>query len=236
LVWESTLNFSLNRNEIVELYGNGEDDTQNQWFLGKSLHRIWDYETQGIYGPDEAEEAATYGHRPGDFRLRDINGDGTLTPLDDQTFQGYTTPRYLVSLQNRFTYGNFTLSAFLNSRIGQYRNHDRHIASDFTFGKFNQADYPYWTLDDNTDEWSRVGTNPTVNFGYWEKATFVRLQNLSLAYQLPASLTERVDAGNIQVYLNAQNVAVLTPFDGNDPETGNRITPRLFSFGVNMSF
>jgi len=234
--WESTLNFSLNRNEIVELYGTGEDDLQNEWFLGKSLHRIWDYERQGTYGPDEAEEAAIYNQQPGDFRLRDVNGDSTLTPLEDKTFQGYTTPRYLVSLQNRFTYGNFTLSAFLNSRIGQYRSHNAHILTGFQYGRHNVADYPYWTRENPTDEWPRLGTNTSTDFTYWEKATFVRLQNLSLSYRLPTSLSERIAAGNIEVYFNARNVAVLTPFDGNDPETGSRITPRLYSLGVNMTF
>jgi len=234
--WESTLNFSLNRNEIVELFGDGEDNFENQWFLGKSIHRIWDYETQGIYGMDDAEEAEIYGKEPGDFRLRDVNGDSTLTPREDKTFQGYTEPRYRVSMRNQFTYQNFTLSAFLNAHIGWDRSHGWHKHTGFAYGRFNRPNYPYWTRENPNEEFARLGSDTRPGFNYWENATFVRLQNLSLSYQVPSGLASRVAAQNINVYLNAQNVAVITGYDGNDPETGSLTTPRLYSIGLNMTF
>jgi hypothetical protein len=234
--WESTLNFSLNRNEIVELFGDGEDNFENEWFLGKSIHRIWDYETQGIYGVDDAEEAEIFGKEPGDFRLRDVNGDSVLTPREDKTFQGYTEPRYRVSMRNRLSYQNFTLSAFLNAHIGLDRSHDWHKHTGFAYGRFNRPDYPYWTRENTNEEFARLGSDTRPGFNYWESATFLRLQNLSLSYQVPSRLASRVAAQNINVYLNAQNVAVLTGYDGNDPETGSLTTPRLYSLGLNMTF
>jgi TonB-linked SusC/RagA family outer membrane protein len=234
--WESTLNFSLNRNEIVELYGKGNDDIPNRWFLGKSLYRVWEYETQGIYGVDDADQAEIYGKEPGDFRLLDVNGDSTLTPREDKTFQGYYEPRYRVSLRNQFTYENFTLSAFLNAHIGQDRIHNWHQHTGYKYGRMNRPDYPYWTREDPKENWARLGSDTSPGFNYWEDATFVRLQNLSLSYQVPSDIAGQITAQNINVYINAQNVATLTGYDGNDPETGGVKTPRLYSIGLNMTF
>ncbi|HLR32061.1 MAG TPA: SusC/RagA family TonB-linked outer membrane protein, partial [Fodinibius sp.] len=237
--WGSTVNFSLNRNEIVELYGNGEDDVTNEWFLGESIHRIWDYKTMGVYQQKDVQEAAEYNKRPGDFRIKDVNDDGTYTPLDDKVFLGYTEPRYRVSLQNQFSYKQFTVSALLNSWIGYKRSNIwRTHAGDgaWQYGRFNRPDYPYWTPENPTNEWARLGSTYRPSFNYWEDATFIRLQNLSVSYQLPKAVVKQITARSVRVFFNAQNVATITGYSGNDPETGSLNTPRLYSLGINVKF
>jgi TonB-linked SusC/RagA family outer membrane protein len=234
--WNSSLNFSLNRNEIKALYGTGEDDRQNDWFIGHSLNAIYDYEILGIWKQDEAEQAAVYGREPGDFKLRDVNGDDVLTPVEDKVFQGHTEPRYRISLSNDLEYRNFTVSTLLTSQLGQYAAHNVHMHSSYGQGQMNQPAYPYWTPENPTSEWARISSeaeNPSFN--YWELTSFVRLQNLSIDYQLPESIVGQLGAKSLSVFFNAQNVGVLTPFDGEDPEVGHH-TPRVFSGGVNMSF
>jgi hypothetical protein len=185
---------------------------------------------------DDTDQAEIYGKEPGDFRLLDVNGDSTLTPREDKTFQGYYEPRYRVSLRNQFTYENFTLSAFLNAHIGQDRIHNWHKHTGYKYGRMNRPDYPYWTREDPKENWARLGSDTSPGFNYWEDATFVRLQNLSLSYQVPSDIAGQVTAQNINVYINAQNVAMLTGYDGDDPETGSVNTPRLYSIGLNMTF
>ena len=234
--WNSTLNFSLNRNEIKALYGDGEDDRQNGWFIGHSLSEIYDYEILGVWQEGEAEEAAVYGKEPGDFKLRDVNDDGALTPVEDRTFQGYTDPRFRVSLINEVNYRRFTASALLNAHIGQYAAHNAHLHTGWQYGRANQLDYPYWTPENPTNEWARlssVGDAPVFN--YWERTSFLRLQNLSVSYEVPERLTDRVSAQSLRLFLNAQNVFTLTGFEGADPET-QELTPRLYSVGLNLSF
>ena len=236
LAWNSSLTFSLNRNEIKALYGDGEDDRTNNWFIGHSLSEIYDYEILGVWQEDQAELAAEYGKEPGDFRLRDVNGDGTLTPVEDKVFQGYTDPRFRVSVGNDVRFRSFTASALLTGHIGQYAAHNVHLHTGYTYGRWNQLDYPYWTSGNPVNEWARLASNgDNPGFSYYERTTFVRLQNLSLAYQLPESLSGPVQADNIRVFLNAQNVMELTSFDGSDPET-QTMTPRVYTLGVNMTF
>src|SRR3546814_10376795 len=64
--WRTTFNFQLNRNKIKHLYGdmdeNGNelDDYENQWFIGRAIDEIWNYEVDGVYQADEEEEADKY--------------------------------------------------------------------------------------------------------------------------------------------------------------------------------
>lgn len=53
-VWSTNLNFFLNRDEIVELRGDGKDDITNKWFIGKPLQVIYDYNVVGIWQKDES--------------------------------------------------------------------------------------------------------------------------------------------------------------------------------------
>ena len=47
--WETSLNFTANRNKITELYGDNKDDIGNRWFIGKPLQAVYDYDLIGIW-------------------------------------------------------------------------------------------------------------------------------------------------------------------------------------------
>jgi hypothetical protein len=97
-------------------------------------------------------------------------------------------------------------------------------------------DYPYWTPDNPTNEWARLGSAAeSPSFNYWENTSFARLQNVSVSYRIPDSFASRISAQDLRVFLNARNVYTLTGFDGNDPETLD-YTPRLYTLGLNFSF
>ncbi|MEX2591577.1 MAG: SusC/RagA family TonB-linked outer membrane protein, partial [Anditalea sp.] len=89
LSWNTSFNFTLNRNKIVSLYGNMEDildeqgnvsgqresdDIQNRWFIGHAIDEIWQPRVLGVWQLGEEAEAAEYGQFPGDFKLKDVDG------------------------------------------------------------------------------------------------------------------------------------------------------------------
>lgn len=234
--WSSSLNFSMNRNEIKALYGDGEDDRQNDWFIGRSLNAIYDYEILGVWQEDEAEEAAVYGKAPGDFKLRDVDGDGVLSPVEDKLFLGHTDPRYRITLGNDIQYKNFTLTTLITSHLGQYAAQNERMHASYGQGQSNQMKYPYWTPENPTNEYARISSDASnPSFNYWANTSFVKLQNVSLTYQLPEVFAGRLQAQDLRVFFDASNVGALTPYDGDDPETQS-YTPRLYSLGVNMTF
>ena len=59
--WKTNLTFSLNRNKIVDLYGDKKDDLANRWFIGQPMKVIYDLEKVGIWQTEDKELAAKYG-------------------------------------------------------------------------------------------------------------------------------------------------------------------------------
>ena len=68
------LNFYLNRNKLVDLYGDGKDDLSNSLFIGKSLGAIYGYKVIGIIQEDDKEYIEANNAVPGDPKYANVNG------------------------------------------------------------------------------------------------------------------------------------------------------------------
>lgn len=247
--WSATSIFSTNSRKILSLYGDMEDildaegnvigqkesdDLTNEWFIGQDPNRIWSYERLGVWQLGEEEEAKVYGNKPGDFKYKDQNGDGILNS-DDKVFQGYTTPRYRISLRNDFKFlKDFVFSFNLYSYLGYYGAFN--TAANYNSGapyKFSFYDMPRWTEDNPTNDYARIGsTNKGTN---WVNKSFVRLDNISLSYNVPKGILQKVSVQNMRLSFAVRNVAVWSPhWNFWDPENGS-ISPRTFNLGVNFT-
>lgn len=251
--WSSTFNFTLNRNKIVHLYGdmvdvldeNGNvvgqkeaDDIKNKWFIGKSLDEIWGLEVIGVWQQDEAEEAKKYGVAPGDFKLRDVDGNGQYTD-EDKVFQGTTSPKFTWTLRNDFKiYKNIDVSFMLYSLWGHKGTYDvaKHSGTTVYNDRQNAYKLPYWTPENPTNEWARIDSSTGGNsFSVYRKKSFIRLDNISVGYNVPSRWITKLGLGSLRVYANVRNVAVWAPdFKLWDPENSSP-TPRTYTFGINVT-
>lgn len=245
--WNASGNFSLNRRKINRLYGDmvdvtdeqgnvigrkEADDETNGWFIGQDPDRIWSYERVGVWQTDEKEEAAVYGCQPGDFKYKDQNGDGIMNNKD-KIFQGYKTPRFRWTLRNELTYRDFTLSAVIYSYWKFYDSFQR-AANNYSFpDRTSDFDFPRWTPANPINDYARIGSK---NIGTnWVNQSFIRLENVSLSYNVPKNFTQRFAVQALSLSLNIQNAAVWVPhWNYWDPESGS-VTPRTFSFGINVT-
>jgi TonB-linked SusC/RagA family outer membrane protein len=252
--WRSNFVFSLNRNKILSLYGDmvditdeegnviGQrevDDPTNQWFIGESIHRNWNYEVLGIYYPEDADAAAVYGRKPGDFILRDVNGDGTYSALEDKIFQGYSTPRFRLGLNNHLTlFDNFEVTAFIRADLGHESNNVLHTyyASAAYYVNYNHYNTPYSTTTNVVDGYSRLDSSPSPSHAYYESRSFVRLQDISIGYNLPNSVLETIRIQQARVYVSSRNLLTFTNWTHNDPESGSGLMPRYFNLGLDLTF
>lgn len=95
--WNSSLNFSTNHNEILELYGGTlTEDIANRLFVGHSLRTNYDYEFAGIWQLNEAEEAKKFNQVPGSVKVVDQNNDGVISSspgMDDRVILGNALPK-----------------------------------------------------------------------------------------------------------------------------------------------
>lgn len=248
--WKSTFTFSFNRNKIKHLYGEmidvvdsegkviGQkeaDDTTNNWFIGQSIDRIWDYRFEGIYQLGEEEAAKSFGKAPGDVKLYDPNGDGVSTQ-EDKVFQGYTKPRYRLGLKNDFTvFKNFQISCFIRADLGHWGKNGLLSSKAQVEDRRNEYALPYWTPENPTNKYTRLNTVDTPEYSIYESRGFVRLQDLSVAYNIPEKMTKHLKIGHCKVYLSGRNLVTFTKWSGWDPESGNTPMPRIFTFGIDVT-
>lgn len=253
--WNTSFDFSLNRNEIVHLYGdtvaikndNGKvtgyreaDDITNKWFIGHAINAVWDINVLGVYQIGEADQADKYGQEPGDFKLEDVNNDGQYTN-DDRQFLGYEKPRFRWSLRNDFTFfKQFNLSFLIYSYWGHLTAFNQAKNREGFPDRTNAYVYPYWTPDNPTTEFARIySSDGGASYSVYRKRSFIRLANVSLAYSLPKTALDKIHVQALRLYLSVENAAFYAPdwvfWDPEWDDDGPGPTPRTFTFGLNLT-
>lgn len=249
--WNASFNFSLNRNKIIHLYGDmidvldasgnkiGEreaDDITNRWFIGHAIDEIWDPVVVGVWQLGQETEAAEYGQQPGDFRLKDVDNSGTINQLDYE-FQGFRDPRFRWNLRNEFSFlKNFNLSFSLYSYWGHKQTFNAARNSNGFPERNNSYVTEYWTPDNPTNEYSRIRSLAGgVSFNVWRDRSFIRLDNVSLAYSVPRTVLGNTGINSLKFFGTVRNTTYWAPhWNYWDPEISEP-NPRYFTFGVNVT-
>ena len=162
--WDMDLNISGYTEEITELAlkdanGNPIDDTGNNWFIGSPINVFFDYEKIGIYQTSEEALATSAEQKvPGEIKLRDLNGDGVITP-DDRKILGSDVPDFYGGFNNKFSFKGFDLGIFFVFRQGHTVRSDFHANNNALFGRYNNLDVDYWTIDNPTNAFPRPNEN-----------------------------------------------------------------------------
>src|SRR5690606_24297730 len=138
---------------------------------------------------NEASEAAEYGVVPGDFKVIDKNGDGKFTN-DDKEFMGFEEPRFRWTLRNEFNlFKYFDLSFMIYSYWGHKSAYNQAKNRDGFLDRTNSHLFPYWTPDNPTNEYARLySSNGSASFNIYRERSFIRLDNIALAYTVPAQI------------------------------------------------
>lgn len=244
--WTTDIVFHTNKNEIMELYGGKEDDPGNGWFIGHPMNVYFDWQFDGIWQESERDLAASYGHVPGDMKLRDIDGDGVVG-ADDRVILGADVPNWTGSINNRFNYKNFDLSFFIYTTQGITIFSE---AGGTSLGgminlrrgyNLNSRDIHYWTPDNPSDEYPQPrvrGHDYSTPMAYFD-ASFVRVRNITLGYSLQDHVMDKLGLRKSRIYAGVQNPFTFTDFPGLDPEGArNHDMPnyRTFLVGIDLGF
>ncbi len=191
----------------------------------------------------------------GRFTYADADGDGTVDFEADRDYIGSPHPDFTYGINLNFGYKGFDLSAFLNGSQGnEIYNYDK-IYTDFpTFVNSNRSVRVL-------DSWTPSNTNatlPALSLGgtgetrpstyFIEDGSFLRLKNLQLGYTLPDTITEKIGATSLRIYVQGTNLLTFTEYTGFDPEINaignnqlnlgidNNVYPqaKIFTFGINL--
>jgi TonB-linked SusC/RagA family outer membrane protein len=218
-----------------------------------------------------------YGNpQPGMLKWRDISGpngvpDGIVTADYDRTVIGNANPNFIGGWNNQFTYKNFDMSVFVNFVVGNdIYNANKLEWTDGAFANLNTLDVMrnrFTNINANgqrvTDpkELEALNANATIwspvrAQRWWlhswavEDGSYLRINNVTLGYTLPKSLTNRVKISSLRVFGTVNNLATITGYSGYDPDVTARrndpLTPgvdfaayprsRTFVVGVNVNF
>lgn len=240
--WNTNVVYSHNINKIVSLYGPNadgveDDDLGNRWFIGKPINVAYDYVFDGIY--QEGDDIPS-NSKPGWVRLKDLDGNGTIEPTGDRTIVGQTgQPKYRWGLTNTFSYNRLSLSTFINAMHGWISSIDLDPGIH-THRNYNRIDAGWWTPE------NRSASSPSVTYlnplghGYYRSRSFVRIQDVSLAYDFSGSrFLEKMKVNSLRAYVSGKNLYTFTDWPGADAESGanhNGIpASRIFTFGLNLA-
>jgi TonB-linked SusC/RagA family outer membrane protein len=256
--WRSTVNFTLNRNKIVHLYGptpdydasgkvigqSEKDDVVNRWFIGHDIDELWDLKVLGVWQQDEAAAAAKFGVKPGDFKVEDVNGDSKYSDADRQ-FVGYRNPRYMWTFRNDFNYKNFDFSFMMYSSWGQKEEFNQAKNNGGFIDRQNSYQVPYWTPENPINDYARLfSSNGSAGFSVYRKTSFIRLSTIALGYTVSPRFLTRAKIQALKIYMNVNNAAVYQPewtfwdaeYRNNLPNDRTVVPPpRYYTFGVNLT-
>ncbi|MGI4729049.1 MAG: SusC/RagA family TonB-linked outer membrane protein [Janthinobacterium lividum] len=193
----------------------------------------------------------------GDLQYQDVNHDGKVD-ANDKTALGSPNPDFTYGVTNTFSYKDFDLSVFFyGSQGGKILNLLEYQTAGLSGLYTNQlaSSANFWTpanADSNIPR-PRAGIdNPNLVMSdrFLESASFLRLQNVRVGYNLPNRFAKAVDLKGLKLYVSGQNIFVITAYKGLDPEVGSLNqnptltnidagrypSPRILTVGVNASF
>lgn len=250
LVWETTFNASYVKNEVIDLAGNDFMLNANYSDLGGAMQIMKPgYPVGSFYvyqwkGFDEN----------GANLYQNAEGSLTTTPTSaDLVIKGQASPKWTLGWNNTLSWKNWSLNIFFNAAIGYNRlNISRFTTASMNgvsrFVTLRDAYFRGWDYVENKADAlypsiSNTDNKSYANSDFWlEDASFVKLKNISLSYNIPRRVTKIT---GIQLTISAQDVFTLTKYKGMDPEVyssydgldyGSYPVPRTFTFAVKLKF
>ena len=246
--WDVSFNAAYNKNEVVNIReGIDEIVVGSQYGYAGSTVTMKLIEGEA-YGNIFGSSYARYGADPNNLHLNGdlpviIGSNGFPVRNGNQLVLGNTTPKWIGGLSNDFSYKGFDLSFLVDFRTGvdQYSQYDNFFSA-FGIAKYtlnrNETKVFDGVLADgtpNTQEvWLGQGEGPdgrdygagfyrntyrTVSENFVHDASFIKLRNISLAYNFKDNVLDYLPFASAKVSVAANNIILYTPWDGFDPES-----------------
>ncbi|RZK21271.1 MAG: TonB-dependent receptor [Pedobacter sp.] len=245
--WESTLNFSMSKDEIVKL-DNG-DMVNDRFFIGQRNGVAYDFVKEGIWQntPEDLAEMAKFNANiaartswfaPGSVKVRDLNGDYRIDANNDRQVLGHYNPSWTGGLTNTFGYKGFDLSIFIVARY----NFLIQTGAEALQGRFAQRVVDYWTPTNPTNSYpapnyASASGDQYISALNYQDASFIKIRNISLGYNFAANMAKKLTLSRLRVYAQVINPGLIySNVSWIDPDLGGSTFNRGFVFGINASF
>lgn len=223
------LNIAYVKNKITDMCGTeGENpDDSKYWYLeGYALGSFYGYEAIGYFNTEEelANDAKRTGtEQLGDIKYRDLNNDGKIDAANDRKVIGKDKPSWTGGLNIALYYKDFDFSAFFQGAFDVYGYYTGESSYAFyNSGKVLERHLDRWTPENHNASYPRITKDSQINFStssFWlQDASYVRLKNISLGYNIPSVLTQKIGIDKVKVYISGENLLTFSGLEGIDPE------------------
>ena len=247
--WSSVLSWSLDRNKIEKLANGVTENINKNWFVGEEIGVYYDYVYDGIWKTSEAEQAATYGRKPGQIKVKDLNGDGKIDGNNDRAIVGNARPRWSGGWRNTFTYKQIEFSFFIYSRW-KFMVPAGSVNLD---GRYAMRSLDYWVAGENENaEYYGPGTNGQSADTYassmnYQDGSYIKMRNISLGYNFTKKQLAPLGLNTVKIYVQAMNPFTIyskckwldtdmMSYDNNTRNFGTTTTIRSWVVGLNVGF
>ena len=241
-IWNSNLNFAYQKDEIVELANGKQDDINNAWFIGESINVFFGYEANGLWQESDAAEMAKFNENGAAFSAGmvkpvDQNGDYKIN-ADDRVILGNKNPRLTAGWSNTFSWKGFELILDLQGRFKYMYS----TGGEGQLGMYQQREISYWTPNNTGAEWQKPIYNQSGGDPYsallgFQDASFIKIRNLSLAYNFDKDMLKSIGINGLKLYVQGRNLGMLySSIDFMDLDTGATYFNRGFTVGMQVDF
>jgi len=206
--------------------------------VGEPVRSFLGYKTDGIWSIAEKDEAAKYGKVPGAVKIVDMDGVDGIT--EDDRILYNKSPKFVFGLNNNFRYKDFSLSIFAYARVGQWIKYD--LATAYKPTEQDATPWvDFWTPENQGAKFPRPGivAQNDLRALSFEKASFFKIKDVTLAYNLPKNITSAAHIANLKIYLSLKNYFTFSNLDNYDAERGGAISFPLSKqavVGINLQF
>jgi hypothetical protein len=255
---EAGFNISWIKNKVTSL-GTGNEPIYGSYLsessivdyvtktaVGRPIGSFFGYVTDGIFQSwDEVKASAQYESgkldteqttRPGDFRFKDLNGDGKIT-AEDRTYLGSPLPDFVFGIPINMSYANFDLNLFFQGQTGNkiYNVMDYYLYNAASGNVYADIRSKHWSgqvaenraffpLNTTASVPDLDATDSPRNFRssdfFIQDGSYLRLKEMRLSYNLPKKVISSWGIETLAVTLSAYNLWTITGYDGFDPEVG----------------
>jgi len=235
--WSTSLNFSANRNKLLELggepfqYNYGERNEIYAAIVGQPAIQFFGYKTNGVWTSQaQIDEAKAGGqtstlakyYAPGGLKFVDVNGDNKID-VNDRTALGSPFPDFTWGINNSFKYKGFDLNILIQGVQGvklingdANYNESRRYNENFNKNRWISAANP----GDGKTPYYTNGENWLLTDYVIEDGSYAAIRNVILGYTIPSKFTKKLGVTGIRVYSSADNLLYLMgkSYRGINPE------------------
>jgi TonB-linked SusC/RagA family outer membrane protein len=243
----------LPKNKQNENYTFGNKSYAYKFVVGDPLGSFYGYKYNGVY----QNVAETYAHDingkqindinglpvvmkngsvkvyPGDAKYQDVNGDGIIDS-NDIVYIGNSNPLFTGGGGFNVSYKGLALVASFQARAGQKVINQARMNNEFMYGKDNQSVSVLrrWRQEGDQTDIPRAlynrGYNSLGSDRFVEDASFLRLKTITIKYDLPKKMLQKVGIQRLQIYVTGYDLLTLTNYTGQDPEINSSLIDNLY--------